>query len=66
MESVVGLAGDVAQDHSAVVEAVDVPVVAGTVGYNTEHSIELSKQAAKLGVHGILSLCPFFWYLELT
>ncbi len=45
---------------AAVVEAVDVPVVAGTVGYNTQHSVELSRQAAKLGVHGILSLCPFY------
>ena len=45
---------------AAVVEAVDVPVVAGTVGYNTQHSVELSKQAAKLGVHGVLSLCPFY------
>ncbi len=45
---------------AAVVEAVDVPVVAGTVGYNTEHSIELTKQAAKAGVHGVLSLCPFY------
>lgn len=45
---------------SAVVEAVDVPVIAGTVGYNTQHSVELSRQAAKLGVHGILSLCPFY------
>ena len=45
---------------AAVVEAVDVPVIAGTVGYNTAHSVELSKQAAKLGVHGILSLCPFY------
>ena len=45
---------------AAVVEAVDVPVVAGTVGNNTAHSVELSKQAAKLGVHGILSLCPFY------
>lgn len=45
---------------AAVVEAVDVPVVAGTVGYNTAHSVELSQQAAKLGVHGILSLCPFY------
>jgi 4-hydroxy-tetrahydrodipicolinate synthase len=45
---------------AAVVEAVDVPVVAGTVGYNTAHSVELSKQAAKLGVHGILALCPFY------
>jgi 4-hydroxy-tetrahydrodipicolinate synthase len=45
---------------AAVVEAVDVPVVAGTVGYDTHHSVELSRQAAKLGVHGILSLCPFY------
>jgi len=44
----------------AVVEAVDVPVIAGSVGYNTAHSIDLSLQAAKLGVHGILSLCPFY------
>jgi 4-hydroxy-tetrahydrodipicolinate synthase len=45
---------------AAVVEAVDVPVIAGTVGYNTAHSFDLSQQAAKLGVHGILSLCPFY------
>ena len=45
---------------AAVVEAVDVPVVAGTVGNDTAHSVELSRQAAKLGVHGILSLCPFY------
>jgi len=45
---------------AAVVEAVDVPVIAGTVGYNTAHSIELSRQAADVGVHGILTLCPFY------
>ncbi len=45
---------------AAVVEAVDVPVVAGTVGYNTAHSVELSQQAAKVGVQAILSLCPFY------
>ena len=45
---------------AAVVEAVDVPVIAGTVGYNTAHSVELSRQAADLGVHGILTLCPFY------
>jgi 4-hydroxy-tetrahydrodipicolinate synthase len=45
---------------AAVVEAVDVPVIAGTVGNDTAHSIDLSQQAAKLGVHGILSLCPFY------
>lgn len=45
---------------AAVVEAVDVPVVAGTVGADTAHSVDLTRQAAKLGVHGILSLCPFY------
>lgn len=45
---------------AAVVEAVDVPVIAGTVGYNTAHSVELSRKAADIGVHGILTLCPFY------
>lgn len=45
---------------AAIVEAVDVPVIAGTVGSDTAHSIELSRQAAALGVHGILSLCPYY------
>lgn len=45
---------------AAVVEAVDVPVIAGTVGNDTAHSAELSRQAAKLGAQGILSLCPYY------
>ncbi len=45
---------------SVVLEAVDVPVIAGTVGNNTAHSVELSLQAKALGVHGILSLCPYY------
>ena len=45
---------------SAVLEAVDVPVIAGTVGNNTAHSVELSLRAKALGVHGILSLCPYY------
>jgi 4-hydroxy-tetrahydrodipicolinate synthase len=45
---------------AAVVEAVDVPVIAGTVGADTAHSVELSRQAAALGVSGILSLCPYY------
>jgi 4-hydroxy-tetrahydrodipicolinate synthase len=45
---------------AAVVEAVDVPVVAGTVGADTAHSVELSREAAALGVAGILSLCPYY------
>ena len=45
---------------SAVLEAVDVPVIAGTVGSDTAHSVELSLRAKALGVHGILSLCPYY------
>ncbi|MGA1344731.1 MAG: 4-hydroxy-tetrahydrodipicolinate synthase [Ilumatobacteraceae bacterium] len=45
---------------AAVVEAVDVPVIAGTVGSDTAHSIELSRRAEKLGVAGILALCPYY------
>ncbi|PIE31535.1 MAG: 4-hydroxy-tetrahydrodipicolinate synthase [Ilumatobacter coccineus] len=45
---------------AAVVEAVDVPVVAGTVTNDTRHSIELTQRAAELGVAGILALCPYY------
>jgi 4-hydroxy-tetrahydrodipicolinate synthase len=45
---------------AAVVEAVDVPVIAGTVGPDTAHSVRLSREAAALGVAGILSLCPYY------
>ena len=45
---------------AAVVEAVDVPIIAGTVGNDTAHSIELSRRAADAGVHGILTLCPYY------
>jgi 4-hydroxy-tetrahydrodipicolinate synthase len=45
---------------AAVVESVTVPVIAGTVGPDTAHSVELSKQAASLGVAAILSLCPYY------
>lgn len=44
----------------AVVEAVDVPVVAGTTGSNTRHDIGLTVEAEKLGVHGILAVCPYY------
>ena len=44
----------------AVVDAVDVPVIAGTVGADTAHSIELSARAAEVGVSGILALCPYY------
>lgn len=45
---------------AAVVEAVDVPVIAGTVGADTAHSVHLSREAAALGAAGILALCPYY------
>lgn len=45
---------------AAVVEAVDVPVIAGTVGPDTAHSVHLTRQAAQLGVAGILAICPYY------
>ncbi|CAN5417719.1 4-hydroxy-tetrahydrodipicolinate synthase [soil metagenome] len=45
---------------AVVVEAVDVPVIAGTVGADTAHSVHLTREAAALGVAGILALCPFY------
>ena len=54
------LSDDELSMFSAVLEAVDVPVIAGTVGNDTAHSVELSLRAKALGVHGILSLCPYY------
>ncbi|BAN01953.1 4-hydroxy-tetrahydrodipicolinate synthase [Ilumatobacter coccineus] len=44
----------------AVVGAVTVPVVAGTTGSNTLHDIGLTREAEKLGVAGILAVCPYY------
>ena len=44
----------------AVVGAVDVPIVAGTTGSNTRHDIGLTVEASKLGVAGILAVCPYY------
>ncbi len=35
-------------------------VIAGTCGYDTKSSIALSKEAEKLGVHGILAVAPYY------
>lgn len=45
---------------AAVTEAVSVPVIAGTVGADTAHSVRLSREAAAIGVAGILALCPYY------
>lgn len=45
---------------AAVTEAVTVPVIAGTVGADTAHSVWLTAEAARLGVSGILALCPYY------
>jgi 4-hydroxy-tetrahydrodipicolinate synthase len=36
------------------------PVIAGTTTYNTAESIELSREAARLGVDGILGTVPYY------
>jgi 4-hydroxy-tetrahydrodipicolinate synthase len=43
-----------------VVDAVTVPVVAGTTGSNTRHDISLTEEAGRLGVAGILAVCPYY------
>jgi 4-hydroxy-tetrahydrodipicolinate synthase len=45
---------------AAVVDAVNVPVIAGTVGSDTAHSVDLTRRAADVGVHGVLALCPYY------
>jgi len=45
---------------AAVAEAVTIPVVAGTGTNDTAHSVHLTKEAAKLGVAGVLALCPYY------
>jgi len=44
----------------AVAEAVTVPVVAGSSGSDTAHSVEMTKAAAQAGAAGILAVCPYY------
>lgn len=44
----------------AVVNAVTVPILAGTTGSNTRHDIGLTEEAGHLGVAGILAVCPYY------
>ena len=45
---------------AAVVEAVDVPVIAGTGGNDTRHSIYMTREAAALGAAAVLTVCPYY------
>lgn len=45
---------------AAVAEAVSIPVVAGTGSNDTAHSVHLTVEASKLGVAGILAVCPYY------
>jgi 4-hydroxy-tetrahydrodipicolinate synthase len=44
----------------AVADAVTIPVTAGSTGADTAHSAHLTTEASKLGVAGILALCPYY------
>lgn len=45
---------------AAVVEAVNIPVIAGTGTNDTLHSIHMTREAAKLGVAGLLVVTPYY------
>jgi len=45
---------------AAVAEAVTIPVVAGTGTNDTAHSVRMTREAAALGVAGILAVCPYY------
>jgi len=45
---------------SVVANAVTIPVIAGTGSNDTAHSVHLTKEASKLGVAGILAVCPYY------
>ena len=45
---------------AAVVEAVTIPVIAGTGTNDTRHSVHLTKEASSLGVAGVLAVGPYY------
>lgn len=45
---------------AAAVEAVTIPVIAGTGTNDTAHSIHMTREAAKLGVAGALVVAPYY------
>lgn len=44
----------------AICDAVTVPVLAGTTGSNTRQDIGLTVEAEKLGIAGVLAVCPYY------
>jgi 4-hydroxy-tetrahydrodipicolinate synthase len=46
--------------YRAAVEAVTIPVIAGTGSNDTAHSVHLTREATKLGVAGVLAVCPYY------
>jgi 4-hydroxy-tetrahydrodipicolinate synthase len=44
----------------SVADAVTIPVIAGSGTNDTAHSVHLTAEASKLGVAGILALCPYY------
>jgi len=46
--------------YRATVEAVTIPVIAGTGSNDTAHSVHLTREATKLGVAGVLAVCPYY------
>ena len=45
---------------AAVIEAVTIPVIAGTGTNDTRHSVHLTKEAEALGAAGVLAVCPYY------
>jgi 4-hydroxy-tetrahydrodipicolinate synthase len=45
---------------AAVIEAVTIPVIAGTGTNDTRHSVHLTKEAKALGAAGVLAVCPYY------
>lgn len=45
---------------AAVIEAVTIPVIAGTGTNDTAHSVQLTREAEALGAAGVLAVCPYY------
>jgi len=45
---------------STVAEAVTVPIMAGSTTNDTAHSVHLTAEASKLGIAGVLAMCPYY------